>query len=120
MKMLSGEWFGPWKASSTPLAADVQGVGVGEGHLGRGPGRVVVPQQEPAGFLVADADDVVAKQAGRSGVVGAVVGVDQMGHAVGHPFRGGDLVHGSAKVVADGGWGVEQRDSVVSGEECRQ
>ena len=57
-----------------PLAPDLQGVAVGEGHLRYRPGRVVVPQQEPPGLLVPDAGHVPAEQRGRGAVVGVMVG----------------------------------------------
>ncbi|GEM_PF-5991017 len=41
---------------------DAQGVAMGEGHLRRRPGGVVVPQQEPPGVLVPDADHVAPEQ----------------------------------------------------------
>jgi putative transposase len=48
-----------------PLAADFQGVAVGEGHVRDGAGGVIVAQQQSPGLLVADADDVPAEQRGR-------------------------------------------------------
>jgi hypothetical protein len=56
-----------------PLTADLQGVAVGERHLRHRPGRVVVPQQEPPGLLVSDADHVPLEQGGRGAAVGVVV-----------------------------------------------
>jgi len=45
-----------------PLAADFQGVAVGEGNVREGAGGVIVAQQQqPPGFLVANADDVAAE-----------------------------------------------------------
>src|SRR5262249_22951698 len=55
------------------LTANVEGVAIGEGHLRRRPGRVVVPQQQPPGLLVADADHVPVEQRGCTGVVGVVM-----------------------------------------------
>src|SRR5689334_4018290 len=101
------------------LPAHLQGVAVGEGDLWCGPGRVVVALQPALGFLVADADDVAAEQRGRAGVVGVVVGVDQVGDGVGRAVGGGDLVHGAAQVGADGRRRVEQHHAVVGGQKRR-
>ena len=43
-----------------------------------------------------------SEQRGRAGVVGVVMGVDQVRHLVGHAVGGGDLVDGPLEVVADG------------------
>ena len=118
MKMLSGEWLGPCQASSTRSPRDLQGVTVGEGHLRRRAGRVVVAKQQPAGLLVPDPHDVL-EQRGCAGVVGVVMGVDQVRHRVGHAVRGGDLVDGPPQVVADRGGSVEQHDAVWGGQERR-
>ena len=101
------------------LPADVQGVAVCEGHVRRGPGRVVVAQQQPPGLLVPDPHDVLAEQRGRAGVVGVVVRVDEVRHRVGHAVGGGDLVDGPLQVVADGRGRVEQHDAVPGGQERR-
>src|SRR5260370_24475089 len=101
------------------LPAHLQGVAAGEGHVRHGPGRVVVPQQQPPGLLVPDANDVAVEQRGRAGVVGVVVGVDQVGHRVGHAVGGGDLVHGPPQVTADAGGRVEHHDAVRGGQEGR-
>src|SRR5579862_7867652 len=95
-----------------PFAADFQGVAVGEGHVRDGAGGVTVAQQEPPGLLVADADDVPAEQRGRSLVVCVVVGVDHVGDLVGQAAGGGDLVHGTADIVADVRGRVEDHDAV--------
>jgi hypothetical protein len=50
-------------------------------------------------------------------VVGVVVGVDEVGHGVGHAVGGGDLVDGPLQVAADGRGGVEQDDAVGGGQE---
>ena len=55
------------------LTCNLQGVAVGEGHLWRRPGRVIVSQQQPPGLLVPDADHVPVEQRGRGGVVGVVM-----------------------------------------------
>jgi len=101
------------------FAADLQGAVVGEGLFRRGFGRVVVPQQEPPGFLVPDAGHVGAEQRGGAGVVGVVVGVDEVGHRVAHALGGGDVVHGALQVVADGRGRVEQHHAVRGGQERR-
>src|ERR1700722_13721304 len=44
------------------LAAGLQGVGVGEGHVGQRPGRGAAAAQEPAGFLGADPGAVPVEQ----------------------------------------------------------
>jgi hypothetical protein len=81
--------------------ADVQGAAVLEGLGRRGPGRVVVAQEETACLLVADADHAWVEQRGRAGVVGVVVGVDQMRHLVARAVGGGDLVGDSEQVLLD-------------------
>jgi hypothetical protein len=100
------------------FAADVQRAAVLERLLRRRPGRVIVPQQEPPGLLVPDANDLV-EQRGRAGVVGVMVRVDEVRDFVAHAVRGGDLVHGPLQIVADGGRRVEQDDAVRRGQEGR-
>ena len=92
---------------------------VGEGDLRGRAGRVVVPLQPTLGFLVPDADHVPVEQRGRAGVVGVVVGVDQVGHRVGHAVGGGDLVDGPPQVGADARRRVEHDYSVAGGQERR-
>jgi hypothetical protein len=101
------------------FTADLQGAAVGEGLFRRRLGRVTVAQQEPPGLLVPDADHVAPEQQGRTGVVGVVVSVDQVGHRVAHPLGGGDVVHGPLQVVADGRGRVEQHHAVRGGQERR-
>ena len=101
------------------LAADLEVAPVLERLLRRGPGRVVVAQQEPPSLLVSDADDVLVEQGGRAGVVGVVVRVDEVGHLVAHAVGGGDLVDGPPDVATDGGRGVEQDHAVGGGQERR-
>jgi hypothetical protein len=98
------------------LPSHLQGVSVGERHLGHRAGRVVVTQQEPPGFLVPDPDHV-AEYGGRGAVVGVVVGVDQVDHSVAHALGGGDLVDRAAQVVTDGRRRVEQHDAVSGNQE---
>jgi hypothetical protein len=102
-----------------PLPAGLQGVPVGEGHLRRRAGRVVVAEQQPAGLLVPDPDHVPAEQRRRAGVVGVVVGVDQVRHLVGHAGGGGDLVHRQPQVPADSRRRVEHHHAVAGGQERR-
>jgi hypothetical protein len=73
MKMLSGEWLVPCRPTRCALAADLEGAAVLEGLLRRGPGRVVVAQQELARLLMPDACDASVEQRRRAGVVGVVV-----------------------------------------------
>jgi hypothetical protein len=68
---------------------------------------------------MADADDVGVEQRGCAGVVGVVVGVDQVGDGVADAVGGGDLVDGPLQVVADGRGRVEQDDAVGGGQERR-
>src|SRR6266496_3203563 len=68
-----------------PFTGNLKGVPILEGHLRCRPGRVVVPQQEPPGLLVPDANDVAPEQRGRAGVVGVVMRVDEVRHGVGTP-----------------------------------
>jgi len=91
----------------------------GEGHLRRRAGRVVVALQQPPGLLVPDADHVPVEQRRRGGVVGVVVGVDQVGDPVGHAVGRGDLVDGPPQVAADGRRRVEQHHAVAGGQERR-
>src|ERR1019366_2134473 len=84
------------------LSAYLQRVPVGEGHVRAGPGRVVVPEQKPAGFLVPDPDDIL-EQRGGPAVVGVVMGVNQVRHGVADALRGGDLVDSPPQVMADAG-----------------
>src|ERR1700728_928996 len=53
--------IGPVPGQGDPLAAAFQGVAVGEGHVRDGAGGVIVAQQQPPGFLVANADDIAAE-----------------------------------------------------------
>ena len=101
------------------LTAHLEGVAFGEGDLRRRPGRVIVPQQQPPGLLVPDADHVPAEQRGRPGVVGVVMRVDQAGHRIAHAVGRGDLVHRPPQVVADGRGRVEQHYAVAGGQERR-
>jgi len=110
---------GPVPGQFDPLAADFQGVAVGEGHVRDGAGRVVVAQQQSPGLLVADADDVPAEQRGGSLVVAVVVRVDHVGDLVGQAVRGGGLVHGTPDVVTDVRGRVENHDAVRGGQERR-
>src|SRR3984885_10060515 len=112
-----GRVVGPVPGQLDSLAADFQGVGVGEGDVGDGAGRVIVAQQQPPGLVVADADDVAAEQRGRSLVVGVVVGVDHVGDPVGQAVGGGDLVDRAPDVVADVRGRVEDHDAVRGGQE---
>jgi hypothetical protein len=68
---------------------------------------------------MADADHGRVEQRGRAGVVGVVVGVDEVGDGVGDAVGGGDLVDGPLQVVADGRGGVEQDHAVGGGQERR-
>jgi hypothetical protein len=102
-----------------PLAPGLEGVAVGEGHVGDRPGRVIVAQQQPPGLLVPDADHVPVEQRGRAGVVGVVMGVHQVGDPVAHAVSGGDLVHGPPQVAPDGRRRVKQHHPVAGGQERR-
>ena len=99
------------------LAADLQGVAVGEGHLGQRAGLVVVAGQQSPGLLVPDAGHVPAEQERRTAVVGMVMGVDEVRHRVGHALGGGDLVDGPPQVAADARGRVEQHHAVLGGQE---
>jgi hypothetical protein len=95
-----------------PLPADLQGAAIGEGLLRRRPVRVVVPEQEAPRLLVPNPHDVLAEERGRAGMVGVVVGVDQVGHLVAHAVRLRDLVDGPLQVVPDARRRVEEDDAV--------
>jgi hypothetical protein len=99
------------------FTADLQGPVVGEDLFRRGLGRVVIPQQQPPGLLVPDADHLAAEQRGRAGVVGVVLCVHQVSHRVAYALGRGDLVHGALQVVADGRGRVEQHDAVPGSQE---
>ena len=103
-----------------PLAADAQRVALAERDVRCGPGGVVVAQQQATGLFVPDPDRASLEEARRTGMVRVVVGVDEVGDPVGHAFGGGDLVHGATQVVPDGRRGVEQHDTLGSGQERRQ
>ena len=96
------------------LTSNLQGVAVLEGHVR---GRLVVPQQQPAGLLMPDADHVPLEQRGRAGVVVVVMRVDQVRHRVADALSRGDLVDGPLQVVADGRGRVEQDDAVGGDQE---
>jgi len=98
------------------LTAYLQGLAVLEGDLRFRPGRVIVQQQPPP--RLPDADHVRVEQRGRTGVVGAVVRVDEVGHRVAYAVGSGDLVHGPPQVWPMDGC-VEQRDAVPGGQERR-
>ena len=98
------------------VASDLEGAAVLEGLFWWGPRRVVVTEQQLPRLLVPDASDVPAEQRGRAGVIGVVMGIDEMRHLVADAVGGGDLVHGPLDVVTDGGRRVEQDDAVG----CRQ
>jgi hypothetical protein len=89
------------------------------GDIGQGPGRVVVPGQQPLGLDLADPDHVAAEQRRGAEVVGVVVGVDDVGHLAGHAVGGRDLVDGALQVVPDSGGRVEQHHPVLGGQERR-
>ena len=101
-----------------PLAADLQRVVVAKGHLGHGPGRVIVADEKPASLLVPDPGHVV-EQRGGPAVVGMVVGVNQVRHGVADALGGRDLVDSPAQVVPDAGRCVEQHHAVARGQERR-
>ena len=101
------------------LASDLESAAVLEGLFRRGPCGVVVAQQELPRLLVPDAGDVPAEQRGRAGMIGVVVGVDEMRHLVADAVGGGDLVHRALDVVADRRRRVEQHDAVLGGQERR-
>jgi hypothetical protein len=101
------------------LAADLEGAAVLERLFVRGPGRVVVAQQEAAGLLVSDSGDVLVEQGGRACVVGVVVRVDEVGHLVADAVYRRDLVDRPLDVVADRRRRVEQ-DNAVGGRQERR
>ncbi len=101
------------------FAADLEGPLIGKGLFRRRLGLVVIPQQEPPALFVADAGHAGPENGGRTGVVGVVVRVDEVGDLVAHALGGGDFVHGPLQVVAEGRRGVEQHDAVPGGQEGR-
>jgi hypothetical protein len=101
------------------LAADLQRVAVGERLLRCRLGRVAVPQQQPAAFLVPDADHIAPEDRGAAGVVGVMVRVDDVRHRAAHALGRGDLVHGPLQVVAEGRRRVEQNHAIPGRQECR-
>ena len=101
------------------LASDLERAPVLERLLRRGPRGVVVAQQQLAGLLVPDARDASVEQRGCAGVVGVVVGVDEVRDPVADAVGGGDLVDRALDVVTDRGRRVEQDDAVRGGQERR-
>ena len=100
-----------------PLSADLECPAIAEGLVRRRPGRVVVPEQEPPGLLVPDPHDVLAEERGRAGMVGVMVGVDQICHLVAHAVGLGDLVDRTLEVVPDARRGIEEDDAVLGRQE---
>src|SRR6266700_2811008 len=82
-----------------PFASDLEGEAVLEGLFRWGPRRVVVAEQQVPRLLVPDASDVPAEQRGRAGVIGVVMGIDEMRNLVAGAVGGGDLIHGPLDVV---------------------
>ena len=115
--MLSGEWLVPCQASSMRSPPISSVLRLAECLLRCWPCRVVVSQQELAGLLVPDARDAFVKQRGRAGVVGVVVGVDEVRDLVAHAVGGGDLVDRALDVVTDGRRRIEQDNAVLRREE---
>jgi hypothetical protein len=70
--MLSGEWLGPYQASSMRSPPMSRATAVLERLLGRRPGGVV-PQQEPPRLLVPDTNHVPVEEGGCPGVVDVMV-----------------------------------------------
>lgn len=101
------------------LSADLERQPILEGLLGLRPGRVVVAEQEVARLLMSYPRDVLVKERGRAGVVGVVVGVDEVGDTVADAVGGRDLVDRPLDVAPDRRRRVEQDDPVRRGEERR-
>jgi hypothetical protein len=97
--------------------AHLKGVAVLEGDVGERPGRVVFEGQDRLCLSLANAHHVVAEQRRGAEVVGVVVGVDDVGHLVGHVIAVRDRVNGALQVVPDGRGRVEQHDPLTGGEE---
>src|SRR6266550_2922878 len=100
------------------LAADLECAAVPERLLRRGPRGIVVAQQESSSLLVPDARDVLVEEERRAGVVGVVMGVDEVLDLVADAVRSCDLVDGPLDVVADRRWRVEHDDAVRGREKC--
>jgi hypothetical protein len=95
------------------------GCGGPEGLFRRRFCRVVVAEQQAARLLVPDANNVLAENRGRAGMVGVVVGVDEVGHLAAHAVGHGDFDHGSFEVVADARGCVKQHHAIPGGHERR-
>jgi hypothetical protein len=67
---------------------------------------------------MANPDEVVTEKIGGTGVIRMVMGVHEMRDGVGETFGLGDFVHRAAEVMADRRRGVEEDNSLISGEEC--
>jgi translation elongation factor EF-Ts len=67
---------------------------------------------------VADPNEVVTEEVGSAGVIGMVMGVNQMGDFVADAFAFGDFVHRTAEIVADRRRGIEEDDALVGDQEC--
>ncbi len=119
MTLLSGVWLAPCHASSIrspPISRVRRSLNVSV--WGRSV-RVVVPQQQPPGLLVPDPDDVLAEERGRAGMVGVVMGVDEVRHLVAHAVGLCDLVDRPLEVVPDARRGIEEDDAVRRRQEGR-
>src|SRR6267142_606727 len=92
MRMLSGVWLGPCHASSIrspPISRVRRSVKVSSG-----------------------AHDVLAEQRGRAGMVGVMVGVDQVRHLVAHAVVSRNLVDRALEVMPDARRRIEENDAV--------
>ena len=65
---------------------------------------------------MANPDEVVAEKVGSTGVIGMVMGVNEMRDGVADAFSLGDFVHRTAEIVADGRRSVEEHNPFS----CRQ
>src|SRR6516225_10632032 len=93
--------IGPVPGQVDPLASDLEGQALPEGVIWCRPPGVIVTAQQPPGLLVTDASDVPPKQGRGTGVVGVVMGIDEMRHLVADAAGGRNLVHGALDVVTD-------------------
>jgi hypothetical protein len=93
------------------LGADLEVPAVSECLLRWGSRGVVITEQQVPGLLVPDADDVPAKQRRRAGVIGIVMGIDEVRHPVVRAVRGGDLVYRPLDIATQAGRRIEQDDA---------
>src|SRR5580700_10705510 len=67
---------------------------------------------------MSNSSDTSVKQRGCSGVIGVVVGVNEIGNLVADAVSDRNLIHGPLDVVSQSCGSVKQDDSIISGHKC--